>query len=183
MPTQTSPMASSPVSVSGSHVLATESPLLEQTKQPPQTTATPSSKTVKTPSPGSRRGKHQSESNGQVDSKQTKPNKPSSAHETRLSLSSAYAQNAQAKVNYLKEKINEEKRQWTAKQEAEKMQRATEIQLREREHEERRAARKHELVLELLRQEKSMEAIEALVNYTRHVLKSSTSVPRAFDLR
>ena len=33
------------------------------------------------------------------------------AHDTRLSLSTAYAQNAKAKVGYLTEKLQEEKRQ------------------------------------------------------------------------
>ncbi|ETM30820.1 hypothetical protein L914_21507 [Phytophthora nicotianae] len=50
-----------------------------------------------------------------------KQNKSSTtAQDTRMSLSTAYARNAEAKVDYLNKKLVEERRQWNAKQDAEK---------------------------------------------------------------
>ncbi|KAE9269691.1 hypothetical protein PR003_g31070 [Phytophthora rubi] len=89
----------------------------------------------------------------------TKNERPN-ANATRLSLSAAYARNSEAKVDFLKQKLDEERRQWNAKQEAEKLQREMEAQHRDREFGERKSLRKHEMVLELLRQNKSMDEIE-----------------------
>ncbi|ETO99883.1 hypothetical protein F441_22694, partial [Phytophthora nicotianae CJ01A1] len=108
------------------------------------------------------------------DSKHLKKKSSTSAHDVRMSLSTAYARHTEATVNYLNNKLEEDRRQWNAKQDAEKRQReedrrqwdaqnAAEIEQRRREYDERRSIRKHEIVLELLRQKKTEEEIESFL--------------------
>jgi hypothetical protein len=80
-----------------------------------------------------------------------------------MSLSAAYAKNAEAKVDYLKQKLEEERRQWNEKQAAAELQREAEAQQRLQEQEERRSQRKQELALERLHQGKSVGAIQTFV--------------------
>lgn len=99
-----------------------------------------------------------------VDEKDTNQTKRSTtANDTRISLSTAYARNTEAKADNLNKKLAEDRRQWNAKQEAESHQRAVETEQRKQEYEERRSVRKHELVLELLRQNKTEKEIEAFL--------------------
>ncbi|KAG6614051.1 uncharacterized protein IUM83_10136 [Phytophthora cinnamomi] len=85
-------------------------------------------------------------------------NKPThaSAHETRMSLSQAYARNAEAKIEFLGAKLEEEKRQWNEKQAVLRQQNLDELQ-------EKRSARKQALLIELIRQNKSAEDIEVFM--------------------
>jgi len=127
--------------------------------------STPKAKTGKRLSPASKRAEQQSAPKHAKtsDGKPNRPPRPANAHETRMSLSAAYAKNAEAKVDYLRQKLEEERRQWNEKQESAELQREAEARQRAQEQEERRSQRKQELVLELLRQGKSVEEIETFV--------------------
>lgn len=92
------------------------------------------------------------------------------ANETRASLSSSYAKNSDAKLEYFHEKLIEEKRQWGLQQDVQKQDRDFDRVLRQQELDDRQAARQKELddrtaarqqtvVLELIRQQKSPEKI------------------------
>ncbi|KAJ8525420.1 hypothetical protein ON010_g15694 [Phytophthora cinnamomi] len=85
-------------------------------------------------------------------------NKPThaSAHETRMSLSQAYARNTEAKIEFLGAKHEEEKRQWNEKQAVLRQQNLDELQ-------EKRSARKQALLIELICQIKSAEDIEVFM--------------------
>jgi hypothetical protein len=127
--------------------------------------STPKAKTGKRSSPASKRAEQQSAPKyaKPSDGKPNRPPRPANAHETRMSLSAAYAKNAEAKVDYLKQKLEEERRQWNEKQAAAELQREAEAQQRLQEQEERRSQRKQELALERLHQGKSVGAIQTFV--------------------
>ncbi|POM69287.1 Hypothetical protein PHPALM_14444 [Phytophthora palmivora] len=79
-----------------------------------------------------------------------------SAHETRMSLSQAYARNAEAKIEFLGAKLEEERRQWNEKQAVLQKQNLDELQ-------EKRSTRKQALLIELIRQNKTAEDIEVFM--------------------
>ncbi|KAG6623733.1 uncharacterized protein IUM83_01848 [Phytophthora cinnamomi] len=68
----------------------------------------------------------------------------------------AYARNAEAKIEFLGAKLEEEKRQWNEKQAVLRQQNLDELQ-------EKRSARKQALLIELIRQNKSAEDIEVFM--------------------
>ncbi|KAE8899426.1 hypothetical protein PF005_g6940 [Phytophthora fragariae] len=147
--------ASRPASLEPSHPPAD----LRQPSSASKKASTDPSKT----SSGERNVKRQKTSNTDIlksisstTNKNNKKGEPTTAHEARVSLSAAYARNAEAKVTYLKQKLDEERRQWNLKHVDETLRRETEA-------EERKAHRRHELVLELLRQGKPVSEIEEFV--------------------
>ncbi|ETN16735.1 hypothetical protein PPTG_05878 [Phytophthora nicotianae INRA-310] len=85
---------------------------------------------------------------------QPRDSKPShySAHETRMSLAQAFAHNAETKIEFLEAILEEEKRQWNENHAILKLQMLDDLQ-------ERRTARKQELLIELIRQQKRPEEI------------------------
>ncbi|ETP30675.1 hypothetical protein F442_20378 [Phytophthora nicotianae P10297] len=85
---------------------------------------------------------------------QPRDSKPShySAHETRMSLAQAFAHNAETKIEFLEAILEEEKRQWNENHAILKLQMLDDLQ-------EHRTARKQELLIELIRQQKRPEEI------------------------
>jgi hypothetical protein len=144
-PTQQTSVSSQNPTPSGSTTM-----LAPQATQPERSFSryhsTPKAKTGKRSCPASKRAEQQS-SPKYAKTSDGKPNRsprPANAHETRMSLSAAYAKNAEAKVDYLKQKLEKEYRQWNEKQEAAELQREAEAQQRAQEQEERRSQRKQE---------------------------------------
>jgi len=82
---------------------------------------------------------------------------PPTAHETRMSLSQAYAKNSESRIGFLEAKLEETKRQWNESQTLLKQQKLAE-------RDERRANRKQELMIELIRQQKTPEEIATFMS-------------------
>ncbi|ETM44531.1 hypothetical protein L914_10258 [Phytophthora nicotianae] len=73
-----------------------------------------------------------------------------------MSLSQAFARNAEAKIEFLEAKLEEEKRQWNENQAIVEHQKLDDLQ-------ERRTVRKQELLIELVRQQKTPEEITMFI--------------------
>ncbi|ETI44681.1 hypothetical protein F442_10536 [Phytophthora nicotianae P10297] len=73
-----------------------------------------------------------------------------------MSLSQAFARNAEAKIEFLEAKLEEEKRQWNENQAILEHQKLDDLQ-------ERRTVRKQELLIELVRQQKTPEEITMFI--------------------
>ncbi|ETL91214.1 hypothetical protein L917_10229 [Phytophthora nicotianae] len=73
-----------------------------------------------------------------------------------MPLSQAFARNAEAKTEFLEAKLEEEKRQWNENQAILEHQKLDDLQ-------ERRTVRKQELLIELVRQQKTPEEITMFI--------------------
>ncbi|ETO73294.1 hypothetical protein F444_10736 [Phytophthora nicotianae P1976] len=73
-----------------------------------------------------------------------------------MSLSQAFARNAEAKIEFLEAKLEEEKRQWNENQAIVEHQKLDDLQ-------ERRSVRKQELLIELVGQQKTPEEITMFI--------------------
>ncbi|KAI9984579.1 hypothetical protein PInf_005939 [Phytophthora infestans] len=95
--------------------------------------------------------------------RQEKP-KRMTAHESRASLSFAYAKNGEDKINYMKKKLELDEKMWKEQRNANKAQQERDQQLRTQELKERRAARRHDMFMSLVAAQKTPDEIKTLMD-------------------
>ncbi|EEY55805.1 uncharacterized protein PITG_09788 [Phytophthora infestans T30-4] len=103
-------------------------------------------------------------SSGSSDSIDKEKPKRMTAHESRASLSFAYAKNGEDKINYMKKKLELDEKMWKEQRNANKAQQERDQQLRTQELKERRAARRHDMFMSLVAAQKTPDEIKTLMD-------------------